>query len=101
MTTTLLKNTETPDYRDIDPETGQQLDYEILTKDAQASGRVRPYRDAYIHSSCGGLTKMAAEIAETYACDPTFYTGTFCVHCKKHFPLAEFVWDGTNITVGS
>ncbi len=50
---------------------------------------------------CNGLTKMAQALAETYARDNTFYSSTFCVHCNEHFPLNEFIWDGTNIIVGA
>lgn len=50
---------------------------------------------------CGGETTMSQEIAETYARDPHFYSGTFCVHCRKHFPLEEFIWCGTGEQVGS
>ncbi len=50
---------------------------------------------------CGGLTTMHRALAETYARDPNFYGGTFCVHCGKHLNVGEFVWDGTNETVGS
>lgn len=49
---------------------------------------------------CGTRTQMARSIAETYARDPKFYGGTFCCHCKKHLPLHEFVWEGTDETVG-
>jgi hypothetical protein len=45
---------------------------------------------------------MGRAIAETYARDPGFYTGgTFCVNCRKHFPLEEFEWKGTDERVGS
>jgi hypothetical protein len=50
---------------------------------------------------CGTLTRMNSTIAETYARDPKFYGATFCVGCRKHLPVNEFVWDGTNIIVGS
>jgi hypothetical protein len=51
--------------------------------------------------ACGGETTMALELAETYARDPNFYSGTFCVGCRMHRPVAEFVWDGTDERVGS
>lgn len=50
---------------------------------------------------CGTETKMGAALAETYARDPKFYGATFCVHCNKHLPVEEFIWKGTNETVGS
>lgn len=52
-------------------------------------------------NACGTVTTMARSIAETYARDPSFYSGTFCVRCGQHYPLNQFVWDGTNEQVGS
>lgn len=82
-------------------ENGQQRGYVVLCPDERAKGFVRPYRDSYIHTKCGALTKMSQAIAETYARDPTFYSGTFCCACGAHFPVSEFVWDGTDEAVGS
>lgn len=88
----------TPDHREIDPATGQQKDYIVLCPDERAKGFVRPYRDTYKHLTCGTTTKMGTALAETYARDPSFYSGTFCVHCREHKPLDEFVWlDGTKV----
>lgn len=56
--------------------------------------------DAYV-GGCDTSTTMGQALAETYARDPEFYGATFCVHCNKHFPVEEFVWEGTKITVGS
>jgi hypothetical protein len=56
---------------------------------------VRPFRNAYRHAVCGKITTMSREIAETYARDPTFYSGTFCATCRGHFPVGEdgqFTW---------
>lgn len=50
---------------------------------------------------CGAVTKMGNSIAETYARDPRFYGSTFCVQCRTHLPVDEFVWDGTTERVGS
>lgn len=91
----------TADHREIDPATGQQKGYVVLTAEERAKGFVRPVRRSYIHTKCGVLTKMSQDIAETYARDPKFYSGTFCVGCRAHFPLAEFLWDGTDEIVGS
>ena len=74
---------------------GQQKDYVVLTAEERSKGWVRPYRDAYRHLKCGKITTMGRSIAETYARDPYFYSGTFCVHCCEHFPIGEdgeFVW---------
>lgn len=80
---------------------GQQQDYVVLTPEERGRGFVRPYRDAYRHTKCGKITTMSRAIAETYARDPYFYSGTFCTTCSGHFPIGEdgeFVWyemDGT------
>lgn len=54
-----------------------------------------------LHSGCGAATTMGQALAETYARDPKFYGATYCVGCKKHLPVGEFVWDGTDQKVGS
>lgn len=80
---------------------GQQQCYLILSEKERKKGFVRPYRESYVHKTCGNITRMAKEISETYARNPGFYSGTFCCHCKKHFSLEEFIWQGTNEIVGS
>lgn len=90
----------TPDHRELRPD-GQQKGYVVLSDAERAKGFVRPVRHSYQHLKCGGVTRMGQSIAETYARDPSFYTGTFCVCCGAHFPLSEFVWDGTSEAVGS
>lgn len=48
-----------------------------------------------IDKGCGTTTRMGDAIAETYARNPGFYGGTFCVGCGSHFPVGkdgEFVW---------
>jgi hypothetical protein len=83
---------------------GQQQDYVVLTAAERAKGCVRPYRDAYRHLKCGKITTMGRAIAETFARDPYFYTGTFCATCCGHFPIGEdgeFVWCETDGTDGT
>lgn len=65
------------------------------------SNFVRPIRNKYIHTKCGGETKMGDKIAETYAKNPKFYGSTYCVYCQMHKPVGEFLWSGTNEKVGS
>lgn len=91
----------TPDHREIDPRTGQQRGYVVLSESERARGFVRPVRRTYVHTTCGAATTMGLAIAETYARNPAFYSGTFCSSCRQHRPLAEFVWDGTDEVVGS
>jgi hypothetical protein len=48
-----------------------------------------------IDKGCGTVTSMGQALAETYARDPGFYSGTFCAGCGTHFPVGqdgEFVW---------
>lgn len=105
-------------YREIDPATGQQKGYIALCPAERAKGFVRPVRRTYVHvginpkmngiviikagaNGCGTRTTMALALAETYARDPGFYTGTFCCSCGTHRPLNEFIWEGTTEQVGS
>lgn len=92
------------DHRDLKPN-GQQKDYVVLSDAERAKGFVRPVRQSYRHTKCGGVTTMSRPIAETYARDPYFYSGTFCVDCGKHFPVGdegEFVWiDAPDEKVGT
>jgi hypothetical protein len=86
---------------------GQQESYLVLTEDERAKGFVRPVRTKYKHLACGSVTTMGLALAETYARDPAFYTGTFCCRCGKHFPLRlgddapAFVWEPDGSPVGS
>jgi len=80
---------------------GQQKGYVVLTPEERSKGFVRPVRRTYRHKTCNTTTSMGLALAETYARDPEFYSGTFCVHCATHLPLNEFVWDGTDEQVGT
>lgn len=94
----------TPDHREIDPATGQQKGYVVLSAEERAKGFVRPVRRSYVHDKCGAVTTMGQALAETYAREPAFYSGTFCATCRKHFPVGadgEFTWDGTAEKVGT
>lgn len=85
----------TDDHRAIDPVSGLQKGYVVLSAGERAKGYVRPYRDAYRHQRCKAITTMGKAIAETYARDPEFYSGTFCSTCRSHFPIGEdgeFTW---------
>ncbi len=80
---------------------GMQRSYLVLSDEERAKGFVRPVRCTYIHQKCGTKTTMGRAIAETYAREPGFYGGTFCVMCRGHFPVGaggEFVWeDGSKV----
>lgn len=91
----LIDGSPVPDdgsHLQIDPTTGMQREYVVLSPEERAKGFVKPFRTAYRHAKCGATTRMHGAIAETYARDPCFYSGTFCAACRAHFPLAEFNW---------
>lgn len=99
--TTLADGSEvTPDHRQL-KENGQQKGYVILSDEERAKGFIRPVRQTYTHLTCGSETTMSLKIAETYARDPNFYSGTFCCFCGTHRDLKEFVWKDTDQQVGS
>jgi hypothetical protein len=88
----------------IDPVTGMQNKYVVLSEEERSKGFVRPLRKAYVHIPCGSVTWINQAIAETYAANPKYYSGTYCAGCRDHFPVGEsgeFVWDGTDQKVGS
>lgn len=92
-----------PEHRNLRPD-GMQNDYVVLAEEEREKGFVRPVRRSYKHLKCSGVTTMGQTLAETYARDPGFYSGTFCSHCMMHFPVGadgEFVWAGTDEKVGT
>lgn len=97
----ITSDSNDPCLKDGSKPEGQNECYLVLSEEERAKGFIRPYRDSYIHKTCGVLTKMNSAISETYARDPKFYGSTFCVGCNKHFPISEFLWDGTTEEVGS
>jgi len=77
-----------------------QYGYVLFEKYPKGSnnGIGRFWTEEDLQSGCGTQTVMGHALSETYARDPKFYGGTFCVRCKQHFPLDEFVWlDGTQV----
>lgn len=85
----------------LDETSGQQKTYLVLSQEERDKGFVRPVRDKYVHTTCGVETRMPLAIAETYARNPNFYTGTFCVGCRAHHPVAEFTWSSDGSVLGS
>jgi len=71
----------------------QQKVYLVLPETELEKGFVKPYRRSYRHKTCGETTTMSRSIAETYARDPWFYGSTYCIVCRMHRPLSEFVWN--------
>lgn len=93
-----------PALSDIDSATGLQKKYLVLSEEERAKGFVRPVRTSYVHETCGTATTMGLALAETYAAQPSFYSGTYCAACRRHFPVGangEFVWEGTDMKVGT
>ncbi|MER8941310.1 hypothetical protein NKH82_17645 [Mesorhizobium sp. M0915] len=93
-----------PAHSAIDPATGMQKGYVVLAEEERAKGFVRPVRRTYTHLKCHSDTTMGQTLAETYARDPYFYSGTFCCACGAHYPVGEvgeFVWQGTQQKVGT
>lgn len=79
-------------HTEIDAATGMQKGYIVLSPEERAKGFVKPVRHSYIHNTCGTKTTMGAGLAETYARNPHFYSGTFCCRCRAHFDLIQFEW---------
>lgn len=75
--------------------------YLVLSEEERAKGFTRPYRDSYVHTVCGVLTKMGRALSETYAREPKFYGSTYCVGCSMHKPVSEFYWSKDREVVGS
>lgn len=69
--------------------------YLVLSDDERTRGFVRPVLSSYWHTTCGTVTTMAPQIAETYARQPSFYGATYCATCCQHRPVGaagEFHW---------
>lgn len=94
----------TPGHREIDALTGQQKGYVVLSDEERAKGFVRPVRRSYKHMHCGTVTTMVQTLAETYARQPDFYSGTFCAGCRAHYAVGssgEFFWCDSTEKVGT
>ena len=84
----LTSDRSNPGLRKIKPD-GQQETYLVLSAEERAKGFVMPVCREYRHLACGTKTTMGQAIAETYARNPKFYGGTFCVCCGAHFDLLK------------
>ena len=86
--------------RGVDSAPAEQASaYLVLSESERSKGFVRPVRDTYRHTGCGGVTTMGNALAETYAHDPLFYGATYCTKCGMHRPVSEFTWvlDGQGV----
>lgn len=73
----------------------QQVAYLVLPEEEIELGLIRPLRQSYQHVVCGWVTRIGLTIAQTFARQPSFYTQTFCVACRAHFPLKKYDDTGT------
>jgi len=86
----------------VDSEPQQQHEvYLVLSEEELVKGFVRPFRNKYIHQRCGVETIMGEALSSTYARDPKFYGATYCVGCRMHLPVSEFLWSADGEVVGS
>jgi hypothetical protein len=69
--TTLIDGSEvTPDHLEIDPNTGMQKGYVVLSEEERAKGFVRPVRRSYVHAGIRPkyeLRELTAEEKERHA----------------------------------
>ena len=92
----LVRDTQTGAPTEEKLADGQFADHYVLCAEDLAKGYVEPYRESYIHETCGGLTTMPRACSETYAVQPDYYGSTFCCTCGGYFPVGangQFVWD--------
>lgn len=90
----------------VDEEPVPQADvYLVLSEEERAKGFIRPVRRSYIHTGgqhpCGTVTIMGQALAETWAARVDFYGATYCVTCRQHLAVDEFVWDGDGSRLGT
>lgn len=85
---------------DLEPQ-DQNAVYLVLSEEERAKGFVRPYRNSYLHETCGTVTTMGRALSETYARQPDFYGATYCCFCRMHKPVSEFTWTADGEKVGS
>jgi hypothetical protein len=88
---------------EIDPVTNMQHCY-LIAPDGERKNLVRPVCLSYVHRTCGTVTTMARELAETYAANPHFYGATYCAGCRAHFRVGhegQFVWTSDGTLVGT
>lgn len=77
------------DYGPKKPD-GQHTNHPAMSQEIPL---IQEIREKYVHNKCGGLTRMPAHCARTYAQDPGYYGKTFCCSCGDYFVTSEFVWD--------
>lgn len=67
----------------------------------------RSIRSTYIHVGefgCNKISTLRAGTARLLSNNPNIYHGLRCQHCGDHLPIGKFgvfVWEGTDIMVGT
>ena len=74
--------------------------YLVLPKE-ERHPYVNPVRLKVRHTTCGEITTIGFDIAETMAKRPKFYRGLYCAQCRMHRPIEEFIWVLDGSTVGA
>jgi hypothetical protein len=91
-----------PDINKLENDgTGMNKAYIVLSEAERAKGFIRPVRTSYTHLACRVNTSMGMALAETWARDIYFYGKTYCCECGGHFPVSEFVWNGSDTVLGT
>ena len=82
---------------------GRYAVYEEYPEEEAAVGRfwTQKHLDEVAKCGCGAVTKMGLALCETYARDPHFYGATYCVGCRMHKPVDEFIWEEDGVRLGS
>lgn len=70
----------------------------VLLGDDGKPAYKQPIRNKYRHKRCGVVTLMRGDdLCLTYATNPGYYGATFCMGCREHLPISEFVWEPDNV----
>lgn len=54
----------------------------------------------YVHEECGVVNYLSGLMAQKIERNPREFEVLRCSGCQGNFPISEFFWDGTEITVG-
>jgi hypothetical protein len=94
--------------RDLDTEQRERygpevyVKYEVYPEGEGALGKFWTQKQLdKVGIGCGVETHMGLALCETYARQPSFYGATYCVGCRMHLPVNEFVWAEDGQVVGS
>lgn len=72
---------------------GQMTDHVTIHPERRYQGVLDVVPQAYIHTHCGGMTKMPEEIIRSYLVNPFLYNEyTFCCGCNNYIHQQELYW---------